>query len=205
MLIMQTWFSPSFPIGAFSYSHGLEAAIQEELIDDAETLGDWISYLLTHGTGFNDSLLLKGAYEDVDDVNRLCLCLAASKERQQESIEMGYAFSRAVGDAYGVSLPQGLGYPIAVGSAARMMELDLQLTIQSYLQAFAANLISVGVRTIPIGQQGGLRCLAGLSTLIQSEAAKSCQEGLEMLGSSVFTADLMSMRHENSSPRVYRT
>lgn len=205
IMVLQAWFSPAFPTGAFSYSHGLEAAIQHGLVSDKDSLTRWISCLLTSGSGWNDGLFLKAAYEGISDVNSLCLALCSSKERYQEIIELGKSFSRAVNGSYGAELAQGLAYPVAVGMAARRRNIDIKLTTQSYLQAFAASLISVGVRIIPIGQQAGQDCLVTLCRIIEQVNNKLDVAGLEQLGSASFMSEIMSMMHEKSNPRIYRT
>ncbi|MCH1515258.1 MAG: urease accessory protein UreF, partial [Alphaproteobacteria bacterium] len=106
---------------------------------------------------------------------------------------------------YGVKLPDRTAYPVAVGMTAKQIDLNLSLTLQSYLQAFASNLISVGVRTIPIGQQAGQDCLIGLYPIIENMTNKIKSESLNELGSATFVSDLMAIKHENSVPRVYRS
>ena len=64
------WLSPSYPIGAFSYSHGLETAIEEGFVRDAPSLDAWLRDIVEHGAGRNDGLFLRAAYEaclDADD------------------------------------------------------------------------------------------------------------------------------------------
>ena len=205
MMILQAWFSPAFPIGAYSYSHGLETAIQDGLITDEVSLQSWISTLLLYGSGRNDGLFIKAAYEAEEEANALCLALCASKERWQETTELGQAFSRVANTSYQTDLPDGLAYPVAVGQAARTKDLDLTLTLQSYLQAFAANLISVGVRAIPIGQQAGQHCLVRLYPVIEEVITQAAEASLAEVGSSALLSDLMAMKHEHSVPRIYRT
>ncbi len=205
IMTLQTWFSPAFPTGAFSYSHGMESAIQDNLVKDAGSLKSWIGSLLSHGSGRNDGLFLKAAYEGVDESNGLCLALCGSKERLRETIELGKAFSRVVRASYDVKLPDRTAYPVAVGMTAKQIGLDLTLTLQSYLQAFTSNLISVGVRTIPLGQQAGQDCLIGLYPVIESMTKKIKSESLNELGSATFISDLMAMKHEKCVPRIYRT
>lgn len=205
MMILQAWFSPAFPIGAYSYSHGLETAIQDGLITDEVSLQSWISTLLLYGSGRNDGLFIKAAYEAEEEANALCLALCASKERWQETTELGQAFSRVANTSYQTDLPDGLAYPVAVGQAARTMDLDLTLTLQSYLQAFAANLISVGVRAIPIGQQAGQHCLVRLYPVIEEVITQAAEASLAEVGSAALLSDLMAMKHEHSVPRIYRT
>ena len=205
MMILQAWFSPAFPTGAFSYSHGLETAIQNGMIYDEKTLQDWIAALLSHGSGWNDALMIKAAYEGEAGVNALSLKLSAGRERLQETAELGQAFIRAVNASHGVGLPDGLSYPVAIGQAAQLMQIDLRLSVQCYLQAFAANLISVGVRTIPIGQQAGQNCLVNLYSTIARVVKKCSHATLDQLGGATPMADLMAMKHEKSMPRIYRT
>ena len=205
IMTLQTWFSPAFPTGAFSYSHGMESAIQDNLITDAGSLKSWISLLLSFGSGRNDGLFLKAAYEGVAEANALCLALCGSKERVRETMELGQAFSRVVRAGYDVKLPDRTAYPVAVGMTAKQIDLDLALTLQSYLLAFASNLISVGVRTIPIGQQAGLNCLIGLYPVIEKMTKEIKLQSLNELGSGTLVSDLMAIKHENSVPRIYRT
>src|SRR5688572_26059908 len=62
LILLATWFSPAFPVGGFSYSHGLETAIVAGAVRDGVTLGDWIGLLLTSGSGWNDGVLATAAY-----------------------------------------------------------------------------------------------------------------------------------------------
>jgi urease accessory protein len=205
IMVLQSWFSPAFPIGAFSYSHGLETAIQQGRVADNASLAAWIDCLLRYGGGWNDALFIKLVYEEGSVINTLCLALSSSSEREQETTELGRSFVRTLNASYGFELPDGLAYPVAVGLAARQEGISLALVIQSYLQAFAANLISVGVRVIPIGQQAGQACLVQLYPVIERMTKKVLNSNEDALGSAAFTSDLMAMMHENNSPRIYRT
>ena len=204
-LILQAWFSPAFPTGGFAYSHGLETAIEKGLISDATTLYEWLYYLLIEGSGRNDGIFITAALNGQNDINELYLCLCAGAERQREALEMGQAFTRTINADYAVTLPDGLAYPIAIGSAAKQMRLDGRLTIQSYLQAFISNLISVGVRLIPIGQQAGQHCLISLFPILVKLSAEICTASLDQLGNSAFLSDLMTLQHEIYKNKVYRT
>ena len=205
IMVLQSWFSPAFPIGAFSYSHGLETAIQQGRVADNASLAAWIDCLLRYGGGWNDALFIKLVYEEGSVINTLCLALSSSSEREQETTELGRSFVRTLNASYGFELPDGLAYPVAIGLAARQEGISLALVIQSYLQAFAANLISVGVRVIPIGQQAGQACLVQLYPVIERMTKKVLNSTEDALGSAAFTSDLMAMMHENNSPRIYRT
>ena len=134
----------------------------------------------------------------------VCAFLPA-KERLIETLEMGQAFIRAVNSSYNLSLPGGLAFPVAVGAAAQKMDLDLRITLQSYLQSFAANLISVGVRTIPIGQQAGQDCLVDLTPTFKKVSKEIMNSPIGDFGSATTLSDIMAMKHEDSESRIYRT
>ena len=202
--ILQSWFSSSFPIGSFTYSHGLETAIKENVVTDKKSLTSWIAFILEFGSGRNDGLCLKEAYQG-EDINDLCLALSAGYERQLETRELGAAFTGTVNKCYGLALPDGLAYPVAVGAASAQINLDLLLTLQSFLHGFVSNLISVGVRLIPIGQRAGQECLVGTFPVIERVCTELEGISLTELGSCAFTSDLMSLQHEQDSPRLYRT
>jgi len=205
IMILQAWFSPSFPVGAFSYSHGLETAINSGFIKSSNDLVGWINHLLKEGSGWNDGVFLSAAYNNVSDANGLCLSLAASRERHLETSEMGSAFVRAVNNVYGLELKKNLTYPVAIGKAAREFKIDLRLTLQSFLQSFVNNLIHVGIRIIPIGQEAGQDCLFRLMPNIKSLSEELANSSLYDLRGGAFFADLLSMHHEYSEQRIFRT
>ena len=205
IMILQAWFSPSFPVGAFSYSHGLETAINSGFIKSSNDLVGWINHLLKEGSGWNDGVFLSAAYNNVSDANGLCLSLAASRERHLETSEMGSAFVRAVNNVYGLELKKNLTYPVAIGKAAREFKIDLRLTLQSFLQSFVNNLIHVGIRIIPMGQEAGQDCLFRLMPNIKSLSEELANSSLYDLRGGAFFADLLSMHHEYSEQRIFRT
>jgi len=202
--ILQNWFSAGFPIGSFAYSHGLETVIEDKVVTDPATLTAWIEFILKYGSCHNDGLFLKAAHKG-EDLNQLCLSLSAGKERELETLELGQAFTMAVTKTHGLSLPKGLAYPIAIGMASAQLRMNLRLTLQSYLQSFAANLVSVGVRSIPIGQIAGQQCLVQMFPAIKRLGSQLLETHLTELGSCTFIGDMMSIRHESAVPRLYRT
>ena len=202
--MLQSWFSPAFPVGGFNYSHGLETAIQTGLVTDQNSLFDWISGVLKNGSGRNDALFVKAAYRG-EECNMFCLSLASSKERYMETLELGSAFTKTVNSSFGLALEENLANPVVVGLAAASIKLDLRLTIQSFLQSFASNLISVAVRHIPLGQTAGQSCLAKLLPIMKMLTDEIMASSLHDIGGSAVVSDLVSMRHEYDEMRIYRT
>jgi urease accessory protein len=96
LLLLLNWMSPAFPTGQFAYSHGLEWAIDENIVTDAGGLKSWTGDLLTRGSGWNDAVLFARCWdEDAEMLNELALALATSRERHLETTQLGRSFGMA--------------------------------------------------------------------------------------------------------------
>ncbi len=207
-LTLMQWLSPGFPVGAFAYSHGLEWVIDRGDLRDADALGLWLTDLIAQGGGRADAVLLCAAFRAAPDavpmIDASARAFAASSERVLETAQQGEAFARTVDAIWGTDLGR-LTYPVAVGRAARARDLALADTVEVYLHAFAANLISAAVRLVPLGQTDGQRLLAALAPLIRTTAAEAMDTPLNDLTSACFAADIAAMRHETQRSKVFRT
>lgn len=202
LLTLTQWLSPAFPIGAFSYSHGLEAALEANHNLDVE---GWLAALLQHGSGRNDALLLQAAYRgDIEEADSLCRSLAPSQERLQETVQQGAAFCKTLRDAFGISLPD-LTYPVAIGAAAYARDLPLQPVTLAYLHAFTANLVSCAQRLSALGQTEAQAMIARLNQICAEIADLTSPLTLDHLGSITWAADVASMQHEQLSTRIFQT
>ncbi|WP_245429037.1 urease accessory protein UreF [Phyllobacterium phragmitis] len=214
LIRLLTWLSPAFPVGAFSYSHGLERAIHDGLIGDRQTLSDWLSDLLSHGSGWNDAVLFAESFRQVtdggepDEVAGLAEALAGSRERHMETMLQGGAFLKAAA-AWPHQVLQRLegdvAYPIAVGAVAGAHGVGLEAALAAYLHAFASNLIQGAVRLVPLGQSDGVATLAALEHVILDLAARAAGSTLDDLGSAAIMSDIMAMQHETQYSRVFRS
>lgn len=207
LLHLLTFLSPAFPTGAFAYSHGLEQAIASGVITGEDDLADWIESLLVRGSAFNDAVLIASATEDnLAELNALALSLSASRERHLESTALGASFAASAGSFLDLGLPEGeVAYPLAVAAAGTAAGIDRTALVPAYLHAFAANLVSVAVRLVPIGQRAGLSVLARLLPVIEAVSGQACAAGPDALGSACLFSDIASMRHEFQEPRIFRT
>ncbi|WP_025312576.1 urease accessory protein UreF [Roseicyclus elongatus] len=210
LLHLTQWLSPAFPVSAYAYSHGLEADIAAGRVHDARTATEWIATVLEAGAGRNDALILLGvlAGRDADAMADLARAMAGSAERWEETRAMGAAFAETVaglGRGDGVARP----YPVAVGLAARGLDLPRKSVLSLFLQGFAANLVSVAVRFVPLGQAVGQQMLAEFQPRIMQLADRLCAcdpDRIEdHLGAACFGADLAAMEHEDQEVRIYRT
>jgi len=206
--------SPSFPVGGFAYSSGLEQAVAERLLVDADGLEDWLRAIIERGPVWNDAVLMAQAHKLVaagDAINELVVfaeALAGSKERLMEQQNLGAAFIEAV-RASGLGLPatlcDGLAYPIAVGTIAAGQELDRGSTLTAYLHGVTSNQIQCAIRLGVLGQNAGVALLAKLEQTILQTAEAASNSTLDDLGSSAIMAEIMNMRHETLHSRIFRT
>jgi urease accessory protein len=215
------WLSPAYPVGAFSYSGGIEWAVEAGDIKDAETLRGWLAMLLTQGGGFCDAVFfvhVHRAAQNGDDkalraLAEFAAALAPSKERHLETTAQGAAFVEATRAAWPCAalgqlreLWDGpLAYPVAVAAAAAGHGIALAPALAAYLQAIAANWVSAGVRLIPLGQTQGQRVLAVLEPVVAATAQRALITALDDIGAAVFRADLAGARHETQYTRLFRS
>ena len=217
---LMTWLSPAFPVGAFSYSSGIEWAVEAGDILDAATLRDWLSAMLD-GPGFCDGLFLAQAHQAAaasDDarlreVAELAAAFAPSRERHLETTAQGRAFidtARAAWNCDGLEdLVAACGgaivYPVAAGIVSSAHGLPLAPTMHAFLHALTSNWISAGARLIPLGQTHSQRLLAALEGAVAATAQRAMAATLDDLGGATFRADLASMRHETQYTRLFRS
>jgi urease accessory protein len=216
---LMAWLSPAFPVGAFSYSSGIEWAVEAGDIRDAASLKDWIEIIIAGGGGFCDAVFLvqaHGALKQDQALREICELAAAfvpSKERQLETTAQGRAFIDTARAAWPCAAIERLlalwdgpiAYPVAVGIVSAGHGIALAPALSAYLQAVSANLVSAGVRLVPLGQTDGQRVLAGLEPVVADTAARALVTPREEIGGAAFRADLASMRHEGQYTRLFRS
>ncbi len=206
-LTLVQWLSPSFPTGAFAYSHGLERAISARDVTCAHSLEAWLRNILHYGAGWQDAVLVCQALRpdaDLDALNALARALQPSAERLQETTEQGAAFARMVAGMTGRDMPARI-LPITVGAAAAPLGLAPADVAQLYLQSFATNLCTIATRHVPLGQTPGQTTLQRLLPDIQTLGLRAARAGLDDLASCALAADLAAFQHETMDVRIFRT
>jgi urease accessory protein len=220
LLPLSSWLSPAYPVGAFSYSHGLEWAVESDKVCNRIELEDFVATVIEAGAGWSDLVLIAAAWraaakdddEALDHVAELALALRGTGEMALETGLQGTAFvtvTRAAWsgtklDALAGRHPGGITYPIAV-AAACAGRVPLAAALAAYGHAIAANLISAGIRLVPLGQTDGQRALATLTSIVTAAAARAAETSLDDLGMSALGIDLCSMRHETQYTRLFRS
>jgi urease accessory protein len=215
LLRLMTWMSPAFPVGAFSYSHGVEHAIHQGLIHDRQSLEDWLTDLLIDGSAWNDAVLFAQSHQlaakgedSFVGLSDLAEALAGSRERHMETMLQGEAFlaaARAWPHRVFQGLPEQIASPVAVGAVSAAHGIELEAALCAYLHGFVSNLIQGAVRLVPLGQRDGVAVLAGLEEQIRRCAERAAISSLDDLGTCAILSDIMAMRHETQYSRIFRS
>lgn len=216
------WLSPAYPTGAFSYSHGVETAVEEGFIKDRVSLIAWLETVLRDGTGRVDGALFAAAWRAADAQAWPAFCVVVERaaawrgtsEMALESRQQGSSFLSVTRsawphpalDAAHARLGGELALPVAVALAAAVHGVALEMALGGYLHAFAANLTSAAVRAVPLGQTDGQRALAYLeSTVSRAVDAALAVSDLDEVGTATPLLDWCSLRHETQYTRLFRS
>jgi urease accessory protein len=215
------WLSPSYPVGAFSYSHGLESAVEEGTVRDRAGLVAYVATVLSAGAGRVDGALLAAAYRAsaaaddaaLDDIAELAAAWRGTAETALEALQQGAAFAAVTAAAwpdarfaaFAARHPRRLTHAVAFGAAAGFHAIPLRPALSGFLAAFAANLVSAGVRLVPLGQTDGQIATATLAPTVEAAADAALAADLDTLGTAAPMLDILSMRHETQYTRLFRS
>jgi urease accessory protein len=220
LLLLQAWLSPAFPVGGYSYSHGLEYAVEAGALNNRAALQNWIEGILLFGAGRTDALLIREIhravtaqeFERCDEIAAFAAAFRGTSELALEASAQGAAFLKALLAGW----PELVAaeplrqwkrpvYAVAFGAAAAVAGIAVRSAIVTYLHAFCSNLISAALRLMPIGQSDGLVCLAGLSKTLPSLADALELVPFDDIGAAALMVDFCSMRHETQYTRLFRS
>jgi len=216
LLHLLQFASPALPIGGYSYSQGLETALEDGLVHDADSARAWIARCLDEVAARWDAPLLwrmLKAFEARDGaaVRAWGDCFLAARdtaELRAETVQMGYSLARLV-EELGVADTGVLGaditLPLAYACAVDALAIGHEEALLAMLFAWAENQVLVCVKSVPLGQVAGQRMLLSLRPAI--EAAAVTARGLADAELSNWTPglSLLSMRHEVQHGRLYRS
>ncbi|WP_460020064.1 urease accessory protein UreF [Magnetospira thiophila] len=221
---LMTWLSPSFPVGAYAFSHGLEQAVDIGAIKDLSSLTRWGGGILSFGAGRLDAALFRAAHDATDCGDMMVLsrvveradALRGTAEMALESRAQGLAFLSCLEQVWPHPFlstwrlelkGQGIdpAYAVAVGVAAALAEVPQRPALVAFLHAFAANLVSAVVRLVPLGQTDGQRAMAALEPIIIAAASAALAREADDFGTAALTVDFLSMQHETQYTRLFRS
>jgi urease accessory protein len=212
------WTSPAYPVGGFSYSHGIEMAVEESRLKRQADLVAYIASVLRQGAGRVDAVLFARAHAAPDDaaldaIAELAAAWRGTAETALEATQQGGSFASVTASCWPDPRFAGfaarhrgrLSHAVAFGAAAGMAGIPLRPALFAFLQGFCANLVSAGVRLIPLGQTDGQIATAALLPIITECADAALTTPLEELGTASPLLDMLSMRHETQYTRLFRS
>ena len=213
--------SPQLPIGGYSYSQGLEIAVEQAIVTDPPSAARWIGdQLLLNLCRFEAPLLLAhctaATDEDWATLRQLSEKHRASRETRElhlESRQMGYSLQQLLMGLPELDPPahdflKQIGEPhLALGWAlsARAWHIDPQDALAAWLWSWLENQLAVLMKTLPLGQQAAQRLTSELTPLLQTAQQHATQLAPEQIGSAPFGLALASMAHERQYSRLFRS
>jgi urease accessory protein len=224
LLRLQSWLSPAFPTGSYSYSHSLEWAVESGWIDNRESLVDWLEADLRFGSGRNEAIFFSEAWRSTRDndcaklfeIAELAAAFRGTAEFVLESSQQASACRATLRQVWPDRLldslsqflserhiPPALAVVLGVRSARE--GIPVSLALPAFLQSYIANLVTAGVRLVPLGQTDGQLAIAAFEQAVLATSAHAKEATIDDLGSAAFMVDLGSMAHETQYTRLFRS
>jgi urease accessory protein len=224
LLRMQSWLSPVFPTGSYSYSHSIEWAVEAGHIHDRKSLVDWLEADLCYGSGRNEAIFFVEAWrcskendcEKLLEIAELAAAFRGTSEFALETAQQAASclatLRRVWPDPLLESLSELLSdlriaptFSVVLGVRAARQDIPATLALPAFLQSYLANLVTAGVRLVPLGQTDGQLAIAELEQAVLAASAQAEHTTIRDLGSAAFMVDLASASHETQYTRLFRS
>lgn len=211
--------SPSLPVGAYSYSQGLETAIGQGMVRDAESARHWIVRVLAESIARWEAPMcwrLMQAFtrrdaQVVAELSERCLASRDTAEFRAETVQMGFSLSRLIAEL-GIAdegvlamMDQEVPLPAAYACAVAALGIPHEEAMLAMLFAWAENQVLVCVKSVPLGQVAGQKLLLSLRPAIEAAALAAQTVGEQEMSNWTPGLSLLSMRHEVQHGRLYRS
>ena len=224
LLRLQSWLSPAFPTGSYSYSHTVEWAVEAGYIKDRESLVDWLGADLCFGSGRNEAIFFCEAWctaRDNDsaklfEIAELAAAFRGTSEFALESSQQGSACRATLRQVWPNRLLDSLSellserevppvLAVILGVRSAREGIPISVGLPAFLQSYVANLVTAGVRLVPLGQTDGQLAIAALEEAVLATSMRASDATIDDLGSAAFMVDLASMAHETQYTRLFRS
>jgi len=198
--------SPTLPVGAYSYSGGLEAAIEASVVHDAASAERWIGDVLEFSMARMEAPMVFRMMSDQNAWNEIFLASRETAELRAETVQMGYSLNRLCKDlGLGEAPVEEPSFPAAFAYAAAKWKIEPAAALQAYLWAWLEHQVMAAVKAIPLGQTDGQRILLSLGGLLLSCAKKAMQVEDQDLENFAPALAMLSSRHETQYSRLFRS
>ena len=213
--------SPALPVGAYSYSQGLEAAVEAQVVTDSKSAGRWIGDALTLSLAKFEApawCRLYSAWQasDFDEVRRLNGLFGATRETAElraETLQMGYSLRRLcvelgefdAGVIAELQRMEEIVFPAAFTFVATRWEIPERDALVAYLWSWLENQVMAALKAVPLGQTDGQRLLLRLGAALSSIADEAMAAEDAMLANFAPGLAIASSRHETQYSRLFRS
>ena len=214
--------SPALPVGAYTYSQGLEWAVESGVIRDEATAGRWIADLLDHGIGQFEAPLIfalmaawtAGDRAEVECLNAEFLASRESAELRAETAQMGFSLRRLLRDlrddsltgvAAGIEAFPEVAFPVAWSGIAAAWRISPDAAVTAYLWSWAENQVMAALKAVPLGQAAGQRLLADLGSRIPAAAVNAQIRPKSAWSNFTPGFAIACARHETQYSRLFRS
>ena len=201
--------SPALPVGAFSYSEGLEVLVQRGLLLDGAGVRVWLEAELQRGTLVLEAASLPGLLvaeaAELRERDSWLLALREAAEVRAQQRQMGASLLGLLADL-GFNPPAlNLAWPAAFALAGRALEVGATELVEAYLYGWVANQLSAALRLVPLGPTEAQRLQLGLAPLIAQRALELEGADPDQLWSGGVGAGLAQLRHVELYSRLFRS
>jgi len=213
--------SPALPVGAYSYSQGLESAVEAGVVHDVTSAQRWIADVLELSLARMEApllLRLRRAWQQSDHAgvehwNALFLASREAAELRAETVQMGYSLARLLASLATPETPafarlaamEELAYPTAYACAAAQWRIDPEQALVAYLWSWLENQVMAALKAMPLGQTDGQKILLALGDQLPAIAAQSAEIGDDDLGNFAPGLALLVSHHETQYSRLFRS
>jgi urease accessory protein len=199
--------SPALPVGAYSYSGGLEAAIEAGVVKDAASAQQWIGDVLEFAVARMEApVFLRMMAGEIQSWNELFLASRETAELRAETLQMGYSLNRLLPELGLSALDlEEISFPAAFAHAASAWNIDPRDALTAYLWSWMENQVMAAIKAVPLGQTDGQKLLLALGSRIKQTVEEASLINYENLGNFAPGLAMLSSRHETQYSRLFRS
>ena len=199
--------SPALPVGAYSYSGGLEAAVEAGIVKDAATAQQWISDVLEYSVGKMEApILLRMMNGPTEDLNRTFLASRETAELRAETVQMGFSLNKLLPELGVVRLEmEEVSFPAAFAHAAAAWGIAPKDALIAYLWSWIENQVMAAIKAVPLGQTDGQKMLLILGRRVEETVGQASEMQDDDLGNFAPGLAVLSSQHETQYSRLFRS
>ncbi|MCB1932309.1 MAG: urease accessory protein UreF [Candidatus Accumulibacter sp.] len=211
--------SPALPVGAYTYSQGLEWAVESGLVHDAASAQLWIAGLLEEGLGRFEAPLVAhlqvawtaAEHAEVGRLNSEFLASRESSELRAETLQMGYSLRRLLHELDDFAVPPAfdalpeVGFPVGWALAADVWKIPVLDSLTAYLWSWCENQVMAALKAVPLGQAAGQRMLLFLGGRVPGVVQQALALPEEHWSNFAPGLALASSNHETQYSRLFRS